>query len=412
MATRSQLVIKRHQLHTSLFIIMLCLSTIAQILASSNITTVLFFSKSWFYSIVPKATLYVLFGVFMISGRYGKSKLYIMMALSIIVVAITLNTQNQGFAIMYMTFLAYPPELEIRTLAKWESRCFLGVTAIVLAMYFGGLIIADTSIRGLVTRNSCGFVSPNAFGNTVLLWIITYICYKRNHWRWKNTVLCGAFVIWVYYQTNSRMSFLISIVLIAIMQAWSIRGERDIKAVFTLASYSFPVFSAFCLLITYIYEKGYFQAQLTTLNIFISYRLGFMRNYFNDYGLKPFGQIIETVSRSEQLETGKAWSGLDNSYMYIMICWGMVITLIFGVLYYMLGKYLKKQNDIYGALCVVALCVVGLTESYLSITGYNIVALMIAQMISSRKSEFHNGKNWKNTGGDMYEDLNENVQRN
>lgn len=375
-------IVKKSQLIAIFYIFLLCLYVAATVLASSNITTLLFIDKRSFYSMVGRWSVPLFLILFCFEGKLKRSKLYIMLVLSVAVIAITLKTQNRGFAIMYAAILAFPTELSARKVAKWVSYTILVLTLIVLSMYGMGLIDADTAIRGTVIRLSCGFTSPNAFGNTVLLLMIFYIYYKYENWKTKNTILCIVISFAVFYMTNSRMSFFIEIMLLMIVHVWIIRDNRPGNKIYTFASWIYSALTILCFFLTYIYDKGYFSNILTALNIYMSYRLGFMRNYFHNYGLQPFGQMIQTVSRAQQLATGAAWSGLDNSYMYIMICWGVVISVIFCILYYYLGKHLKAKADKIGALCVIVLCVVGLTESYLSNVAYNLAIILIAEMLN------------------------------
>lgn len=374
--------IKKSDLISAVYIILICLNVAASVLVSSNVTTLLFIDKQWFYSFVSKWSVFLFLAVFLFGGRLKRTKMTIMMCLSITVVAITLMTKNRGFAILYAAILAFPEKISLKKIAKWESYTFASLIGIIVLMYSMGSINADTALRGNVLRVSCGFASPNAFGNTVLLWMITYVYYKFDTWKTKNLILCLILSTIVFHFTNSRMSFAIELLILIVVQIWTIRDQQGGKGIYKLSSCSFSIFSVFCLTLTYIYDKGYFSNFLTTVNVFMSYRLGFMRKYFHNYGLKPFGQIIETVSRSQQLATGEAWSGLDNSYMYIMICWGIIITVVLCIMYWKLGKNLEIRQDRIGALCVVILCIVGLTESYLSNVAYNFSIMLIANMLN------------------------------
>lgn len=371
------------QILSTIYIALICFVSFSQIILSSNVSSVLFIPKSNLYSFAVQLCMFGLIMVALLNRRYNKNKLLIMMSLIFIVLAVTTSSQNRGLVLLYLAILSYPRNLESKIFAKWQSYSFFITICYIVILYFLGAVSSDIVTRGDAIRNSCGFSSANAFANTAMIWLIMYIYYKQEQWKWKNSIFCGILFICIYSVTNSRMSCVISILLIVIVQIWAIKGQRERNAVFAVASFGYPVGMIICLTITHIFEKGYLQGPLSALNIFMSYRLGFMRNYYRDYGVKFFGQIIKTVSRSQQLVTREAWSGLDNSYMYTLISWGSVISIVFCVLYFLLGKYLKRNKNIYGALCVCAMCVIGLTENFFVNIAYNICIIIAAEMLSN-----------------------------
>lgn len=379
--------IKKSELISNLYIFLLCAYAAATVLASSNVTNLLFINKSSFYAFVGQWSTPLLFILFLFEGKLKRNKLVIMSALSILVIAITIKSQNRGFSIMYAAILAYPLNLQAKKVSKWISRTIMVVSIIVLFLFACGLIQGDTNLRGTVMRYSCGFTSPNAFGNTVLIWMIFYIYTQFEKWNWKKFVLCLVIACTVYKFTNSRMSIIIEFFMLLMICIWFIKKGHIKNGLYNFASIIYSIATTLCLALTIAYSKGIFYKHLRILNVFMSFRLGFMRNYYQNYGIKPFGQVIATISRAQQLATGEAWSGLDNSYMYIMICWGLIISIIFCFLYFKLGQFLKNKGDYIGAVSVIALCIVGLTESYLSNIAYNFAAILIAEMLSTSLSE-------------------------
>lgn len=380
---RRSYTIKKSELISNIYIFLLCVYAAATVLASSNITHIFFIKKSSVYTFVGQWIAPLLFILFLYAGKLKKSKLVLMSALSILVFAITIKSQNRGFSIMYAAMLAYPINLQAKKVSKWICRTIMLASLTVLFLFICGLIPGDINLRGTITRYSCGFSSPNAFGNTVLIWMILYIYTKFEKWNWKKFILCLVIACTTYKITNSRMSLLIELFLILMICIWVIKKGHIKNGLYNFASIIYSVATLLCLVLTIVYSKGIFYRQLSVLNVFMSYRLGFMRNYYQNYGIKLFGQGIVTVSRTQQLATGEAWSGIDNSYMYIMICWGFVISIVFCILYFKVGQYLKRKGDYIGAVVIIALCIVGLTESYLSNIAYNFAAILIAEMLST-----------------------------
>ena len=374
---------KKVELPCAIYMFLLCVYTGITVFASSNVQNILFVDKTYLYALIVKWVAPALVILFILERKVSKSKIIMMSILALVMVAVTFNSQNRGFSIMFAAILAFPKGLSSKTIAKWISYIIFSSTFIILIMYFMGIIAGDIISRGSVVRMSYGFTSPNAFGNTVLLWMLFYIYYKFHVWNFKNSIACTLITFIVFSITNSRMAFIMEVLILIVIHAWKIRKSDGHKPVYFLSTYIYPFFTIICYIITYIYSKGIFYPQLSILNILMSYRLGFMRNYLNEYGIKLFGQAIQTVSRAQQLITGEAWSGLDNSYMYILITWGIILTIILCFLYVILGYYLKNCGNYIGALCVLVFCIVGLTENYLSNISYNLAAILIAEMLSS-----------------------------
>ena len=375
--------ISKKDLIEALYILLICLNISAAVLGSSNITELVFISKAWFCSVINKFSVFLFFGLFCFEEKLKRSKLYIMMALSIAVIAITLMSHNRSFAIIYTAILAFPEGISLKKIAKWQSYTFMFFICVVVFMYYMGWIESNIFLRNDVSRNSCGFTTANAFGNTVILWMIPYVYYKFDKWKIRNTISCLIIAFVVFSFANNRMSFIMEMLFILIVQIKKFRKTSNKVGIYRLSSLMFPFCMFFSFIITYFYDKGYFLEVLSPLNAFVSYRLGFMQRYYHNYGVKLFGQEIETVSYAKQLATGEAWSGIDNSYIYILISWGIVIVVVFCVMYFLIGKYLEAEQDYIGALCVVILCVVGVTESYLSNIAYNFSILLIARMFNS-----------------------------
>ena len=110
-----------------------------------------------------------------------------------------------------------------------------------------------------------------------------------------------------------------------------------------------------------------------------------MSKYFIDPGISPFGQVLTMVSKSQAASTGERWKGLDNSYIYMLIVWGVFGVIIFTLFMYLLGKYLKKTKNYYGALYTLIISLVGITENFLVIVPYNFSIILIAEMLSERR---------------------------
>jgi len=371
-----------------LYIFTICFNLIMQTLAGTNIQNILFIPKEVLYSLTPKISLLLFIIIFFINGTVSKRIMYVSLVLGIVAIIVTSITNNYALALMFMAIMTCPSGMEISTIAKWEKRSLFCLIVFTIALAVMGIIPSDVVYRENAIRNSYGFTSANAFANSTLIWMLLFGLQKKERWNWRDTIFCGSIAVAVFLFTNSRMAFIMSLVLSLFFLMLKKENRFKGKILYQISKLCFPVLMIVCYICSWLYKGGYYISQLNILNIMMSYRLGFMRNYLRGYGIKLFGQTIKTVSYSQALRTGEAWSGLDNSYMYILICWGLIIAIILSLLYYQLGKYNYEKTNKYEAFVVIVLCIIGITENYLSLVGDNIAIIMIAIMLNKNSRIF------------------------
>ena len=371
-----------------LYIFTICFNLIMQTLAGTNIQNILFIPKEVLYSLTPKISLLLFIIIFFINGTVSKRIMYVSLVLGIVTIIVTSITNNYALALMFMAIMTCPSGMEISTIAKWEKRSLFCLIVFTIALAVMGIIPSDVVYRENAIRNSYGFTSANAFANSTLIWMLLFGLQKKERWNWRDTIFCGSIAVAVFLFTNSRMAFIMSLVLSLFFLMLKKENRFKGKILYQISKLCFPILMIVCYICSWLYKGGYYISQLNILNIMMSYRLGFIRNYLRGYGIKLFGQTIKTVSYSQALRTGEAWSGLDNSYMYILICWGLIIAIILSLLYYQLGKYNYEKTNKYEAFVVIVLCIIGITENYLSLVGDNIAIIMIAIMLNKNSRIF------------------------
>lgn len=376
--------IKKSSFFSGIYILMLCLNVGIKVLVSSNVSSIFFISKSSWDYLIPRASLFICLVLFIVQRVQTKRKLILMSIMSIAVLVTIIEVDTLTLAIIFLFIMSYPGTLQEGTVAKWISYTYIVSILYVLCLYFSGVINGYTVGRGEIIRYSSGFTSANGFANMVLYSLIAYIYYKRENWSMKQTVIWSVAVGYVYTTTNGRMSCLLALSLIVIMTLWHFRNRKS-KKIYFLATVAFPICMAVSIIVTYLYDNNYFKQALIAFDVFTSFRLSYMVKYFNEPGISIFGQMVKTVTKAQSLVTGEKWSGLDNGYLFMLIFWGILGTSIYTFLVMSLGSYFKKKDNKYGPLCVIALCLIGLTENGMINVGTNLLVIMIAQMINERR---------------------------
>lgn len=376
-----------------IFVIVMCIYVAITFMANSKIQYIFGFEKDLLYSFILKVTPFILFLLYLFEKKYNSLQFIFLVLLGVLVIIIYFNNSTLGVVTFISILFSYPRNLSTKTLSKYVSYTILLVIVSTVLLYYLGYIETDIIYRGAIIRNSCGFVTANSFANTVLLWMVFYSYYKIDNWKYRDFAICIFIAIYTYIQTNSRMAFLLNFLILLNILYYRF-FKKKIKGIYFLSTYAFLFLFALCFLITICYLEGVFEKILLTLDVLSSYRISYMAYYYQQYGLTLFGKAIKTVTREQRLATGEKWTGIDNSYMYMLISWGALYSTVQMFLYYKLGKYLKRINNYYGAFCVVVLLILGISEKHLAMTTSNIAIFLMAEMINDRKGE----KNYLSSG--------------
>ena len=283
-----------------LYIFTICFNLIMQTLAGTNIQNILFIPKEVLYSLTPKISLLLFIIIFFINGTVSKRIMYVSLVLGIVTIIVTSITNNYALALMFMAIMTCPSGMEISTIAKWEKRSLFCLIVFTIALAVMGIIPSDVVYRENAIRNSYGFTSANAFANSTLIWMLLFGLQKKERWNWRDTIFCGSIAVAVFLFTNSRMAFIMSLVLSLFFLMLKKENRFKGKILYQISKLCFPVLMIVCYICSWLYKGGYYISQLNILNIMMSYRLGFMRNYLRGYGIKLFGQTIKTVSNPLQ----------------------------------------------------------------------------------------------------------------
>ena len=382
--------LKKSDLLAFLYIGILCMNVASKVFSSSNLSKVFFWTPGGFEYYIIRLSIIGCICLIVSQNIMLRKKMILILIISIIVLISIFSVNTYTLASIGLFILAYPASLDDRKVAKIISYTYNICICYILVMYYLGEV--DGTIGGRInsniTRYSYGFSSPNGFACMTLYALIAYIYYKREKWEIKHSLLWGTIVIGVYSVTDGRVTFVLSICSIIIMTVWCVKDrvsrESNSNIIFFVSTLMFSVGCLFSILSAYLYANGYFREHLEIINYASSYRLSFMAKYFQNPGISLWGQMIKTVSATQATITGQGWSGLDNSYLYMLILWGVVATSIYGILVTSLGKYFKQIGNKYGALCVMILCLEGIAEAYMLNVGINLLVIMIAKMVNTK----------------------------
>lgn len=378
---------KKINIHILLYTFAMCLYTLMRIISSSYITEILPISFEKLNIIVNNFCILVLILLLFSKKRLNYKSFFTIILLTTIVGIITFRVHDKGLFLTYLFLISYPCKLKLDILAKKVFLTMVISIMIIVSLSLFGVVTNYTFLQHGTIRYSLGFVSANSLANCVTLSFLLYTYFKNNSIKKTQILFWLLITCFVYKVTNSRLAFYIAILNIVILIILRIlKSKKTSKIFFLLCKFIFASLSILCILST-IYFSTNKNNIYNKINEIFTGRLSWMIQYYDTYGFNIVGQPILTVSKKEALEKGTSWSNVDNSYVYIGVKYGILFLIVLAFVYYTLGRKLEKNNDLYGAIYITLLCLIGMTENFFLMTGYNFSLVIIAKSINYKKEE-------------------------
>lgn len=267
----------------------------------------------------------------------------------IIYVVIAYNTSLFSDVALLFAFVYCGRNFSFEKIARATAYISSVVLAFILLSSYAGIIRNYVEIVGGRYREYLGFRYA-LYPAAIIFNITALVLYlKREHIKLLDVILLGAANTFIFYKTNSRLSFYMSIIMILCMllfQRFPNILQRS-KILHVAMSVSFIIASVSSLLLTIKYKEG--VDWMRTLNKVFSNRLKWGNRSIALYGVSLFGKHnMEWVGNgldSAGNKSTEAYLWVDNFYISIMQRFGILVAvLIVLLLTFTLIKCLKIKN--------------------------------------------------------------------
>ena len=231
-------------------------------------------------------------------------------------------------------------------------------------------------------RSSMGFMHPNSFGLYIfsIYADIIYIRYKKLDF--KDFILGILLFLIIIFTSRSRTSSF-GIVLLYFLTFISKKIKKTEKLNKNIAIIA-PLF--FLILVIFLIYKYNSSKLYINLNEFLSMRLYYWRQFYNNYKVNLFGNKVYYVGSYEAFHYNRTPRILDNSYLYIILNYG-----VFGyiALYYIFIKiinkaYLNKNNVI--IIIMLSYFILGFSEVIIFSFYLNVFILYFYECLSDKNT--------------------------
>lgn len=313
--------------------------------------------------------------------RYTLRQIVIILSITVPVVVSTLFSDINYILSAWM-FIVASQNSDINKIVRIAYKILLCIMPIVLLSCVCGIIPDYTIYRGEVLRHSLGYIHPNVLGMKVFQAVIYHVfLHNGKENRFTNLIVVFIAIIFVYYVPNSQtpvvllggLLFLLSIYYLTKKYTlfMSIFGWVMIAAalIFNVGSVIFSIIGTDS------------HRILQILNRLMSTRLSQSHRVFLIYGSSLWGQKVY-ITEAERSSAGlSGFFYLDNTYMILLIKFGIVIYIIFSVVYLAMMIKLFKEKRYIMLIIYFVYSLYGIMEPSMYRFSYNTMLLLLGELL-------------------------------
>ena len=210
-------------------------------------------------------------------------------------------------------------------------------------------------------RHSFGIIYPTDFAAHVTYLVLGWGWLRGRKLTWAE-LGAFAFCTWaVYHFCNARagtVSLLVFTVLCvctklfeqfvhwdslrpALQKGLSVAG----KAIQMLSGHAILLLSIVMIILTALYDESEF---MNKIDLLLGTRLSLGKRAFIQYGIKVLGQVIYMKGDGYSFDSSSDYYFfIDSSYIKMLVCYGLVVSILIWMSYTLLGHRAIKKKDIY-----------------------------------------------------------------
>lgn len=317
--------------------------------------------------------------IFFIQVKKYSLKQFIILIIIFIPISISCFITNDESLLALLLFIYSFQTINFDDFIKFDLIIRIFFILMVVSLYYLGFTSTYTMIRDNgQLRYSMGFSHPNMFG-TYIFSIVTdifYLCHSKR--KLFPIFICICLLLSVYFLSNSRTSIICITLIILLMFLKDNRLDSIIKKFqkYKFSKHMFLIFTCVTYFLIYIYRLKIGISFF--LNNLFSGRISGMNNLISTYGFRLFGNKIDFISTQDAHLLSLKSICLDNSFLYLLIVYGIIpFIIIYYIMYRFERKTFKNNNKKMYILFVIHL-IFGLMESNIFTLSCNAQLLYLA----------------------------------
>ena len=259
-----------------------------------------------------------------------------------------------------------------------------------------GLISNYIEFSGGRIRQYLGF-RYSLFPSTVMLNIIASSFFlTQDKVSYKRLFFLLVSTIWIFFQTDSRLTFISSLLLLGInlVVKWYpsvLKSSALLLKTFKL-TYIVNAYLSYLIAKMYLSFSSPFLNELSkNINQFLGGRNYYANRSLNIYGYKLFGQKINWIGNGLDINGQRGLSEylyVDNLYIQILQRYGLFVLLILLLIFTLTLHYLLKQKQYVLSLILIILSFHAMIDDLIINLHYNIFLILIGTLMNQTQSAF------------------------
>ncbi len=363
-------------------ILVIWLST--EVLFSSNIEYVFIWRKEVANQFVAVLVFVLLMIHVVVLQKYALEEMLLIATLTI-PIALATNNSNHKTMMATWIFVVAAKYLDIDKAIKMAYIVQILMIAVVIYMFYTGMIKETTLYRGNMLRHSLGFVHPNQLGIRIFQLVLCHCYLRKDKENAIDYIIVMASIWFIKNVTDSKTAYYALVILLCFMviQGVAKRIKNGTEVFSNALIIIYLVANSFSILFSIKNIKSI--PVLKALDAIMSKRFSLCYRTYKFYGLTLFGQDIQLLVRRHII--GKMYRfWLDNAYMSILLRYGIIVFIIFSGLYLVTMVYLKKTGQ-YMLLQILALyAIYGIMENNYFSMSQNIFLVVLSYSLYKNKS--------------------------
>lgn len=326
------------------------------------------------------AAIAVLFIIIKILLEKHTVKEYIFMALIMVLIAICFIKSGVLTIILTPLFIFGAKNINLKKV--FIFNLWIRIISFIVIIAFSLTGIRENHIFYIyrmtgenVLRLSLGFEHANQLHMHffIIIILIIYVLYDKFKISYAIIIMLANYILYKY--SVSRTGFLSVLVILILTFIFKELTRRKIS-ISKITAWIIPLATTFSLISSMYFS--YNSRVMISLNNLLQGRISNSNYYWKLNGVSLLGQKL--ISDTTDLI-------LDNSYVILWLNFGLIILIIFNILYVITSYQLIKDNNYAGLLMIISFALYGVTEGFLSNIFLNI-SLIYFSILFYNKIDF------------------------
>ena len=243
-------------------------------------------------------------------------------------------------------------------------------------------------------RSAWGIGYPTDFSSyLVFLCVNAWIAWRKlPDWFFLGPGMISLLV--AVFITHSNTSVFCSILFLLLVLIHMLLQKKNMpklrRAVDLLSSFSFPLFGAGMIGLTWLYHQGNVAA--VRIDVWNHHRLVLASKAYDAYGLKLFGSPLTQIGFGGSVLAPPGYNFIDCSYLLILLRYGLVTFLVIMVLWCLASLKASKMQDRRLLLGMALIAIHSVSEHHFTEINYNILLILLFAVLFGGRLSCENSK--------------------